>query len=104
MNPKILSVRALEILDSRGNPTLKVFVALDNGVVTGASVPSGASTGENEACELRDGNSSRIRVDRADHNQLCAATSRQERECDGSLPGVCCQLLPACCQVIGAGE
>jgi enolase len=59
MNPKILSVRALEILDSRGNPTLKVFAALDNGVVTGASVPSGASTGENEACELRDGDQSR---------------------------------------------
>jgi enolase len=59
MNPKILSVRALEILDSRGNPTLKVFLALDNEVVTGASVPSGASTGENEACELRDGDQSR---------------------------------------------
>jgi enolase len=59
MNPKILSVRALEILDSRGNPTLKVFLALDNGMVTSASVPSGASTGENEACELRDGDQSR---------------------------------------------
>jgi enolase len=59
MNPKILSVRALEILDSRGNPTLRVFVSLSNGVVTGASVPSGASTGENEACELRDGDQSR---------------------------------------------
>jgi enolase len=59
MNPKIVSVRALEILDSRGNPTLKVFVALDNGMVTSASVPSGASTGENEACELRDGDQKR---------------------------------------------
>jgi len=59
MNPKIVSVRALEILDSRGNPTLKVFVALDNGTVTSASVPSGASTGENEACELRDGDPNR---------------------------------------------
>jgi enolase len=59
MNPKIVSVRALEILDSRGNPTLKVFVALDNGAVTSASVPSGASTGENEACELRDGDPKR---------------------------------------------
>ncbi|MBZ5499375.1 MAG: phosphopyruvate hydratase [Acidobacteriia bacterium] len=59
MNPKIVSVRALEILDSRGNPTLKVFVALDNGTVTSASVPSGASTGENEACELRDGDQNR---------------------------------------------
>ena len=54
MNHKIASVRALEILDSRGNPTLRVFVTLDNGTTASASVPSGASTGENEAIELRD--------------------------------------------------
>ncbi len=59
MNRKIHSVRALEILDSRGNPTLRVFVALDDGVCTCASVPSGASTGENEAVELRDGDQKR---------------------------------------------
>src|ERR1017187_7301650 len=47
-------VRALEILDSRGTPTLRVAVHLDNGIVGTASVPSGASTGENEAVELRD--------------------------------------------------
>jgi enolase len=57
--PKIISVRAMEILDSRGNPTIRVFVRLDNGVSTSASVPSGASTGENEALELRDGDSKR---------------------------------------------
>ena len=56
---KITSVRALEILDSRGNPTLRVQVGLDDGVVATASVPSGASTGENEAVELRDGDKSR---------------------------------------------
>lgn len=55
MNRKIESVRALEILDSRGNPTLRVFLSLDNGVEASASVPSGASTGANEALELRDG-------------------------------------------------
>jgi enolase len=55
----IKSVRALEILDSRGNPTIRVFVTLDNGVSASASVPSGASTGENEAVELRDGDNSR---------------------------------------------
>jgi enolase len=44
----------MEILDSRGNPTVRVHVALDSGVVASASVPSGASTGENEALELRD--------------------------------------------------
>ena len=54
MSPQIASVRALEILDSRGNPTLRAFVTLDNGSVASASVPSGASTGESEACELRD--------------------------------------------------
>jgi enolase len=55
----IKAVDALEILDSRGNPTVKVFVDLDDGTRAGASVPSGASTGENEAIELRDNNSSR---------------------------------------------
>jgi enolase (EC 4.2.1.11) len=54
MSSKIKSVKAIEILDSRGNPTVRVFVELDNGVITSASVPSGASTGENEAVELRD--------------------------------------------------
>jgi enolase len=54
MSRKIMSVKAMEILDSRGNPTIRVFVALDNGIIAAASVPSGASTGENEAVELRD--------------------------------------------------
>ncbi len=56
---KISSVRALEILDSRGNPTVRVFVELESGVSASASVPSGASTGENEAVELRDGDKKR---------------------------------------------
>lgn len=51
---QIESCKALEILDSRGNPTLKVTVRLQNGVQGQASVPSGASTGEHEAVELRD--------------------------------------------------
>jgi len=59
MNPTIHSIDALEILDSRGNPTVRVNVHLDNGIVGTASVPSGASTGENEAVELRDGDKSR---------------------------------------------
>ncbi len=54
MSSHIRLVRALEILDSRGTPTLRVAVHLDNGIVGTASVPSGASTGENEAVELRD--------------------------------------------------
>ncbi len=54
MKAHIANIRAMEILDSRGNPTVRVFVSLDNGIAVSASVPSGASTGENEACELRD--------------------------------------------------
>jgi enolase len=59
MSSKIVSVQALEILDSRGNPTLRAYVTLDNGITATASVPSGASTGENEAVELRDGDKNR---------------------------------------------
>ncbi len=56
---QIIDVHAREILDSRGNPTIEVEVTLDSGVVGRAAVPSGASTGEREALELRDGDSSR---------------------------------------------
>src|SRR3974377_1700235 len=59
MAAKIVSVKALEILDSRGNPTVRVMVTLNNGIAGKASVPSGASTGENEALELRDGDAKR---------------------------------------------
>ncbi len=59
MGRKIAFVRALEILDSRGNPTVRVQVKLENGMAASASVPSGASTGENEALELRDGDKTR---------------------------------------------
>jgi enolase len=51
---KIKTIHALEILDSRGNPTLEVLLQADNGVIRKAAVPSGASTGEHEAVELRD--------------------------------------------------
>ncbi len=53
----IISVHARQILDSRGNPTVEVDVETENGVVGRAAVPSGASTGEHEAVELRDGGS-----------------------------------------------
>jgi enolase len=59
MTPYIDSITALEILDSRGFPTVRVNVFLDNGVIGTASIPSGASTGENEATELRDGDAAR---------------------------------------------
>jgi enolase len=56
---KILEVEAIEILDSRGNPTVEVELTLEDGTSARAMVPSGASTGEREACELRDGDKKR---------------------------------------------
>ncbi len=58
---KIKNIIAREILDSRGNPTIETRVTLDNGVTAKASVPSGASTGVHEACELRDNDRERYR-------------------------------------------
>ena len=52
---EIIAIRAREILDSRGNPTVEADVILDGGAMGRATVPSGASTGEHEAVELRDG-------------------------------------------------
>ena len=57
--PKITAVSALEVLDSRGNPTVEVHVSLDNQPAARAIVPSGASTGIHEALELRDGDKAR---------------------------------------------
>ncbi|MGA2266592.1 MAG: phosphopyruvate hydratase, partial [Phycisphaerae bacterium] len=55
MSTTIKAVKARQILDSRGNPTVEVDVLLAGGVLGRSAVPSGASTGENEAVELRDG-------------------------------------------------
>ncbi len=57
---RIVSIKGREILDSRGNPTVEADVILDDGVMGRASVPSGASTGQLEACELRDGDKARF--------------------------------------------
>jgi enolase len=59
MSAKIIAVHAREIIDSRGNPTVEADVRLDSGALGRAAVPSGASTGEHEANELRDGDKSR---------------------------------------------
>ena len=59
MKTRIENVWAREVLDSRGNPTVEAEVQLAGGACGRASVPSGASTGEHEACELRDGDKSR---------------------------------------------
>ena len=60
MNMRIQSIHAMEILDSRGNPTVWAQVALEGGAIGEASVPSGASTGSHEAVELRDGDPRRF--------------------------------------------
>jgi len=57
---KIKDLKAREILDSRGNPTVEVDIILDNGIISRAAVPSGASTGEKEALELRDNDKKRF--------------------------------------------
>ena len=59
MTTSITNVGAREIIDSRGNPTLEVEVALEGGIIGRSSVPSGASTGSYEALELRDHDKSR---------------------------------------------
>ncbi|MBL7157754.1 MAG: phosphopyruvate hydratase, partial [Candidatus Omnitrophica bacterium] len=59
MSTKIKSIHGREILDSRGNPTVEVDVVLEDASLGRAAVPSGASTGEHEAVELRDGDKSR---------------------------------------------
>ena len=59
MKRPISYLKAMEILDSRGNPTVRVYCGLEDGTEASASVPSGASTGENEAVELRDGDAKR---------------------------------------------
>ena len=65
MNDIIDTIQAMEILDSRGNPTIRVHVALADGTQASASVPSGASTGAHEAVELRDGDKARYQGQRS---------------------------------------
>ena len=74
---KIANVKAREILDSRGNPTVEVDVTLENGIKQRACVPSGASTGVREALEMRDNMK----------KELCIDTVKQLREKYGRLDG-----------------
>src|ERR1700694_5625080 len=59
MSTRITKVHARQVIDSRGNPTVEADVLLDSGALGRAAVPSGASTGEHEALELRDGDKSK---------------------------------------------
>lgn len=92
MNTKISRIKAREILDSRGNPTIEVDVILEEGVIGRAAVPSGASTGEHEALELRDGDKKRYlgkgvrkaveNVNKIIAPELCGKEVTRQREID----------------------
>lgn len=86
----IRSVRALEILDSRGNPTLEVEVGLSAGIAGSAQVPSGASTGKHEAVELRDGDSRRYAG-----QGVLRAIENVERVLGPALEGMDCEQQEA---------
>lgn len=92
---RIEKIKAREILDSRGNPTIEVDVMLECGVVGRASVPSGASTGEHEALELRDGDKKRYlgkgvqkavdNVNKIIAKHLIGMSALQQREIDHAM-------------------
>ena len=81
----IVDLVAREILDSRGNPTIEVDIHLEGGVMGRAAVPSGASTGEHEACELRDGDKARYRGKGVQQAVTNATTEIRE-----AILGRCC--------------
>ncbi len=92
---RITGIQAREILDSRGNPTVEVDVFLASGVIGRAAVPSGASTGENEAVELRDGDAKRYlgkgvtqavtNVNEVIGQELLGMDALDQREVDATL-------------------
>jgi len=83
MTARVKNITALEVLDSRGFPTVRVNVVLDNGIVGTSSVPSGASTGENEATELRDEDPARFQG-----KGVLRAVKHVQTELNGALNGV----------------
>src|SRR5438105_5473492 len=83
---KIQSIKALEILDSRGFPTVEAEVRLAGGAIGRAAVPSGASTGEHEAVELRDGDGKRY-----SGKGVLKAVKNVEREIASALQGMDCR-------------
>jgi len=94
----IVQVRAREILDSRGWPTVEVDVRLDNGVMGCACVPSGASTGQYEACEKRDGDKARylgkgvLTAVRHVHEMIAPALEGMAIDEQASIDGLLCAL------------
>ncbi|MCC5792598.1 MAG: phosphopyruvate hydratase [Legionellaceae bacterium] len=95
---RIINVQAREILDSRGNPTVEVDVYLEEGAFGRASVPSGASTGSREACELRDQDKKRylgkgvLRAVAHVNTEIAAALQKTEIASQEALDSLLCQL------------
>src|SRR5437588_9470389 len=83
MNTAINTIHAREILDSRGNPTIEADVLLEDGSMGRAAVPSGASTGEHEAVELRDGDK-----DRYSGKGVLQATRNVNEQIEEALGGI----------------
>lgn len=81
---KITEIKAIEILDSRGNPTVEANIQLEDGTRARAMVPSGASTGEREACELRDGDQKRY-----GGKGVLKAVENVNKHIAGALTGKC---------------
>ena len=81
----IVRVSGIEILDSRGNPTVEAEVFLADGSVGRAAVPSGASTGEHEACELRDEDKSRY-LGKGCLKAVALSTAPSPRRFTGTMP------------------
>ena len=77
---RIQAVKGREIIDSRGNPTVEVDVTLEGGAFGRAAVPSGASTGQREALELRDGDKKRYARQGRHHGGI----TRERRNCEGA--------------------
>ena len=82
---KIQSVHGREILDSRGNPTVEVDVVLEGGATGRAAVPSGASTGQREALELRDGDKKRY-LGKGVTRRSRTSTARSPRRSQAATP------------------
>ncbi len=94
----IIDIRAREIIDSRGNPTVEVDVCLDGGAVGRASVPSGASTGKHEAVELRDNDKKRyhgkgvLQACQGVENEIFSALSGMAADEQGKIDSILCEL------------
>ena len=91
---KIAEIKGREILDSRGNPTVEVDVILESGIMGRASVPSGASTGEHEALELRDGDKTRYGGKGVLRRYCQAVHHALQRARSGVLPAHCYRVAP----------